>query len=313
MRKHYFLLLCLLVVIPQLTFAQRKVNVIDILDNPGEYLDETVEVQGTITQFIPAPSTSLSHYVLQGRFGGTIRVKTPSAEPEINRTHVITGTVYSENGIPYIHEDRKYCVDCATNGPPPPTDNTLLYIIIIAIIALIGVAVLYFINQKKAVSSGPAFDPGPPAIPGASPETVKPDVSTMREDDFSTIKINFSGGDLKTMKFIPGKLELISGADKGKTFMFAGYPTEKGSEVTIGREKIEGERASSHIQIDPQFQTVSRKQALLRYRNGKLYVKNLSQTNPTELNGERLQAGEEKEMEFGAKLRTGELEFKYIQ
>lgn len=313
MKKHYFLLLCLLVAIPQLSFAQRKVDVRDITDNPGAHVGETVEVQGTITQFIRAPSASLSHYVLQGSFGGTIRVTTPSAEPELNRRHVITGTVYSENGIPFIHEDRKYCVDCSRNGPPPAADNTLLYIIIFAIVALIGVAAFYFIHQKKAASAGPAFDPGPPPIPGASPETVKPDVSTMREDDFSTIKINFSGGDLKTMKFIPGKLELISGADRGKTFMFAGYPTEKGSEVTIGREKVEGERGSSHIQIDPQFQTVSRKQALLRYRKGKLYVKNLSQTNPTELNGVRLQAGEEKEMEFGAKLRTGELEFKYIQ
>ena len=339
MKNYLKYMLSLALLIPLYLTAQEETKVKDITDNPGIYIGNTVLVRGIITQFVEDPSQTLSHFLLEGKYGGIIKVKTPKSEPEQNRTYVITGTVYEENGIPFIHEDSKYCVDCSPpkpdsdmdgvpdqydkcpNTPPDQRNNVdetgcvkefpwLLVIIIGAGVLLIVVLIIFFVKRKPEPIPDPSYDP-----PTPGPDTTgvpAPEPPIQKEDDFSTIKINFAGGDQKTLKFVPGKLELITGTDKGKSFMFAGYPTEKGAEVTLGRGKAEQGKEYAHIQIDSQFRTVSRQQAVLRYKNGKLYVKNLSETNPTQLDGETLQPGVERELSFGSVIRTGELEFKYV-
>jgi len=126
-------------------------------------------------------------------------------------------------------------------------------------------------------------------------------------DDFKTIKIMASSP--KTLKFIPGKLTIVSGEDTGKSFKIAGFPTSEGSIVSIGREEVKGDRAYSHIQL--MQKTISRKQAEIVQKDGKLYVKNLSDTNFTQLDGIELKPNEKAELKAGAVLRLGELEVKY--
>jgi hypothetical protein len=162
----------------------------------------------------------------------------------------------------------------------------------ILLVALIGFLV-YFLTRRK---SAPGITTGTSQPAGFS-------------SDFKTVKIITSKP--KTMVFIPGELVITTGEDKGKSFRIAGYPTPDGSVVSIGREAVGGERAYAHIQLDNRFRTVSHKQAEVIYRDGKLWVKNLSETNLTQVDGVELKPGEKAELKAGSSMRTGELEFQY--
>jgi hypothetical protein len=128
------------------------------------------------------------------------------------------------------------------------------------------------------------------------------------EDEFQTVKLSPSSD--KTLKFIPGQFILLSGKDRGKPFRVAGFPTPEGSIITIGRDPVEGERAYAHIQLA--VQTVSRKHAELNFRSGKLYIKNLSDTNPIEVNDEEIKVNEEVLLPLDSEIRLGEIRMKYI-
>ena len=260
--------------------AQEKKTIEEIIDNPGPLVNETVLVEGTITQYIEETSESMAYYLLQGDFGGNIMVKT-NDEPKINNRYSVIGTVYSEGGRPFIHENSRRCLDC---------NYYLLYIIIGSSVLLLIIIIYLIILSVRSKS-----------------KQITPDTDT---NDYKTLII--PRGDPKTMQFIPGKLEILTGEDTGKSFMLPGYPTPEGSIVTLGKKKLTGDRANSHIQIDQKYLTVSRMQAELIYVNGKLFVRNLSTTNITQVDGRALDANEKVELKPGAVMKTGELEFKYV-
>lgn len=132
--------------------------------------------------------------------------------------------------------------------------------------------------------------------------------SIAEEEEFQTVKLAPSTD--KTLKFIPGQFILLSGKDRGKPFRVAGFPTPEGSIISIGRDPVEGERAYAHIQLD--VQTVSRKHAELNFRSGKLYIKNLSDTNPIEVNDQEINVNEEVLLPLDSEIRLGEIRMKYI-
>lgn len=196
-----------------------------------------------------------------------------------------------------------------------PVQPPLLYILIVILIILIGVF-FYFQMRKKSSeyefsASGISTEQSPTGggSPSYSAETFKeaqPDYTS--DNEYKTIKIVKTSP--KTLKFIPGKLIITDGADKGKEFRIAGYPTPNGFIVTIGRNEVTGDRAYAHIHLKEK--TVSREQAELHYMGNKLYVKNLSETNYTQLNGIELRPGQSAEVTSGSTIRTGEIEFKYV-
>ncbi len=340
MKKESVIIGILILILPLLSIAQKTTKVKDITDNPGVYLDSVIIVRGIVTQFVEHPNFSLSHYLIEGKYGGIIKVKVPKAEPQQNHSYMIEGTVYQENGIPFIHEDRRWepddikkdsdldgVIDQFDNCPNTPSGTEvdefgcakefpwLIVIIGAAVVALIVVLIIFFLNQRKSrqVDTGPVTDYSATEPDTSTGGKIHVEEPTQKVDDFSTIKINFAGGDQRTLKFIPGKLELITGADKGKSFMFAGFPTENGAEVTLGRGKAQPGRQYAHIQVDSQFMTVSKEQAVLRYKDGILAIKNISNVNPTQVDDQTLQPGELQELKIGSIIRTGELEFKYVK
>lgn len=186
-----------------------------------------------------------------------------------------------------------------------PLKNTLLYLIIGAIIILIILLVYSISRRKKEI----IFDSGPATMPGKSTQEFKSVAPVFTDDkDFKTIKITKSSPPA-TLKFIPGKLVITDGVDEGKELKIAGHSSPEGSIVSIGRKEVSGEKAYSHIHLKEN--TVSRDQAEIIYREGKVFIKNLSQTNFTELNGEELTPGQMKELKDGSKIKTGEVEFTY--
>jgi pSer/pThr/pTyr-binding forkhead associated (FHA) protein len=143
---------------------------------------------------------------------------------------------------------------------------------------------------------------------GKSEKTEKPVKEEGDSGEFQSIKIAASTE--MTLKFIPGQFIVLSGKDRGKAFRVSGFPTPEGHVITIGRDPVEGDRAYAHIQMD--VPTVSRKHAEMVFKDNVLYLKNLSDTNPIQLNSEEIPVGEFVELKIDSELRIGEIKMKYI-
>jgi hypothetical protein len=285
-----------------LSFAQMTKTTIDeITGNPGKYSDNAVEVEGFVKQYIPPTSTSTSYYLLMSDYGAIIKVNTSESAPEIGKKYHVSGIVYIDpvSREPFVSEKSKYVLNSEKNVIVDSNGNsTLIVVVLLLIILLIGILVYLQLKAKKSkLNSNEKNEPLSPAGLEAP------------QMDFKTIRLTPSAP--KTMKFIRGELILISGDDKGKAFKIAGYPAAEGSIVTIGREAVSGERSYAHIQIDNKFQTVSRRQAEIISVGDQLFVRNLSDTNPTQVDGIELKSGEKKELRPNSTIKTGELEFKY--
>jgi len=301
---------------------QAQVTTIEsIRNNPYAYNGNKVTVEGLVTNFVHDAGTT-DYYILKDDFGWTIKINTGEGTPETNKKYTVTGIVYIElpSGRPFISEKTRIIINGPTITEIPSTfwekllsflkDNALILILIGVLVVL--VSAYFLLRRKKSAVPVSAYTP-PSYSPSASDYSVPTaklspnDMQQQSSDDFKTIKIMASSP--KTLKFIPGKLTIVSGEDTGKSFKIAGFPTSEGSIVSIGREEVKGDRAYSHIQL--MQKTISRKQAEIVQKDGKLYVKNLSDTNFTQLDGIELKPNEKAELKAGAVLRLGELEVKY--
>jgi hypothetical protein len=178
-------------------------------------------------------------------------------------------------------------------------------------IVLIGLVIVVLLLMRKKSPATiktrvPLAEPFVAAPPRPSAPIAQPNIPVSGAS-FKTIVVSPSAP--KTIKFIAGFLEILNGEDKGKNFRIAGYPTPTGGIVTIGREEVTGERAFAHIQL--REKTVSRKQAELISTDGKLYIKNLSETNFTKVDGVELKPEERIELKPDSVIKMGELEFRY--
>ena len=300
-------ILVALIMVPATVMAQDSVE--DILDAGASKVNDRVTVEGTITQYIRGDGENTAHYLLKGAYGGIIRVNSGSGEPDINERDRVTGVVYQDsNGRSvFISEQSRTKLDGAATNDRSSSSSTIIVVLIVAAVGIIAYLLLRQSRQSTAAASPLNFAPKDSKPNSASVDS-GPATTMQPFGELATIRMTKPP---KTVKFIPGTLEVLSGKDAGKTLRLCGYPDGNGSVVTIGRERVAGERAYAHLQLSDQYPTVSRKQAEFRYRNGTLYVKNLSRTNPTQLDGNELLPGEERELRSGSTLSMGELQLTY--
>ncbi|MEM4325842.1 MAG: FHA domain-containing protein [Candidatus Pacearchaeota archaeon] len=294
-----------------------------IIAKPQDYIGSTVTTQGLVVIYQKGYGNT-NYYILRGNYGGLIRVNTAEKSPDINKIYKVEGIVYYDVNTrsPFISERKKYLLEEKNQEEKLVQSEQISkmqssetqkkeggqQLIGLAILLIILLSVYLFTKQKQLIKSSGAISSGVPNINTSQIEySHEPLYEKIPEYEFKTIKIATESP--KTLKFIPGKLTIISGDDLGKSFKIAGYPTNEGNIVTVGREEIRGERAYSHIQLIQK--TVSRKQAEIIQKGDKLYIKNLSETNPTQVNGVELKPLEKSELNPGDILRFGELEFKY--
>lgn len=273
--------------------GQQKVQIEEILDNPGKYENELVTIDGIVTQYFQGNTQTTSYFLIQSDYGGVVNVNTSDNPPVIFKKYEITGTVVIDQiqRRPIIIEKSRNLIDNKTK---------LIFSLAAVVLLLIVFLFIYLlVSRRRAEKIQSNLKSPVPQINASKTQDY--------DDDYSTIKI--SKDDPKTVKLIPGRLEIITGADKGKTVLIAGYPTAEGIVVTIGREVIEGDRKNSHIQLLEK--TVSRKQAELILSNSTLMVKNLSNTNNTQIDGRLLDINETSEVKPGSVIKTGEVEFMY--
>lgn len=113
----------------------KQIRIDSILYNPGQYNNESVEVIGTVTQYVSGTPSTTAYYILKGDYGATIKVNTDAKSPEINKRYSVKGIVYiNSNREPFISEkikeivtdrDEDGVVDSKDNCPDTPnTDQT---------------------------------------------------------------------------------------------------------------------------------------------------------------------------------------------
>jgi hypothetical protein len=293
-RKVFFVILFLGCMISTSLIAQKQVRIEDIFDNPGKFENEQVTITGIVNQYFQATTQTTSYYIVQGDYGGLMNVNTSDAPPVIARKYEITGVVVIDQVLrrPLLIEKSRSMVGNES--------SIIIYILLGAVLLLLVFLALYIFRGRKTTEIPLAYKQDYGSNQSASSDS-------SAEQDYATIKI--STGPPPTMILIPGELEIISGLDKGKSFRIAGYPTADGSVISLGRDSVEGDRKYAHIQL--MEKTVSRKQAELIFRNSILSVKNLSETNFTQVDGIALKLNESTELKPGMTVRTGEVEFKY--
>ncbi len=308
--KLFLLAFAILLFVASVTSQQINTTVDAIFDNPGSFIENLVGVSGLVTQYVPETSSTTSYYIIKGDYGAFLKVHTAEGPPETNKKYKVIGILYVDpvSREAYISEKSRSSVEIVVPPPiiAPPPDYTLIYIIVALILVLIGILVYLQMkkNQTKTfLEQGPLGSSSPQPSTGPATEVFS------TSNDYKTVRIVTSSP--KTLQFIPGRLVITSGEDTGKSFRIAAYPTPEGSVVSIGREEVKGDRASAHIQIDNKFSTVSRKQAQLIYSAPNLFVRNLSETNLTQLDGLELKPNEKCEVKPNSKIRMGELEFQY--
>ena len=154
----------------------------------------------------------------------------------------------------------------------------------------------------KALSLSSAPSVGPAAAPSESTEPAPAagvDATVM-----------LSGGGLGEDEIpLLGKFVVVSGSDKGKEIPVYGYVTSGGFETTIGREQVTGGRGKAHIHFDDP--AISRKQAKLVCSAGKFKIVNLSQTNPTVVNGRSVGVDEGVYLVPGNRVQFGGVEMEF--
>lgn len=291
-------------------FAQQT-DIGSITNNPYGFNGNVVEIDGLVTQYIFS-SASSNYYILKSDFGGSIKVNTADSAPETNLKYHVKGIVYYNlaNKDLFITEITRHKfgeiiptqskTKPSTIFDPPQVYNLIM--VIIFLLVLLGMLFIFFLNKReKPEAASP--------LGSIYRQQYQPQINQgfFPESDFSTTRVAVASP--KTLRFIPGQMIITDGEDKGRAFRISGYQTAGGTIVTIGRREVSGDRAYSHIQL--KGHTISREHAELIYKEGKLYVRNLSKTNLTQLEGFELGVGEIAELKPECKIRTGEVEFQY--
>jgi len=279
---------------------QKKATIEEIISNPGAYVNEFVTIEGFVTQYTPKNAATTANYLIKGDYGSVMTINTSGSEPVINDKYRVAGTIIIDpyTSLPYMVEQTRVPLKIIIE--PPKDHSTSLPFWLYMVIGILGVGLILLIvliatREKEVV--------GVKEKPSATGIT-EPDYN----NDFKTVKIVTQQAP-KTMVYIPGKLEIMNGNDAGKQFVLAAYPAPSGPTVTIGSREETGERKFSHIRLLEK--TVSRAQAELIYKEKKLYIKNLSNTNFTQLNGSDLRPDETGEVIPESKIRVGEIVFQY--
>jgi pSer/pThr/pTyr-binding forkhead associated (FHA) protein len=343
--------------------ADAQTSVGDILNNPGQYNDTQVSVEGTVARVLAEDE---GNYMLEDEDGNQIRVRYSSdmAPSEGNRL-TVEGlvSISAFNREPYITENNRSAATGSQSSETPEERRlesegnpfTIIGIIgLLITVAIIGSG--YYLWKREEEAEQRREEKRAQAEPEAAeaaaqseatqddsdlsvqdtelqgnkdslfpdsdgPTTDEPERRIKSESSSSTANQPESPETLKfkappkTMKFIPGKLVIISGPDKGREFRIAGFPREEedGNVVTIGRADVKGERAFAHIQLGDTYRTVSRIQAeiIQKTSSNEVYLRNKSTTNPTEVNNEQVPPEETVELQNEDTIQMGELVLRY--
>lgn len=295
-------------------------------------------------------TSSTKNYILEDDTGTEIRAKTTSEPPETGTRYQVEGLISISpfNRQPVLVEQSRTEISGQEQQGSSSDQlrqgfSTITVYLIFGLGILVIVVLAYFAyasrkeeewspttgrtttdesKEAASVDADSPFSPSSETIGGNGEEAEVPEPAHQQiksESSSSFQPEEKSGGPEtlkfkappKTMKFVPGRLVIAAGPDQGKEFRIAGHPTPEGNIVTIGRAKVEGERAFAHIQLGDTYRTVSRMQAEIIQQDQTILLKNKSETNPTMVNGDQVPMDKTVELTDGDMIRMGELMLRY--
>ena len=116
---------------------------------------------------------------------------------------------------------------------------------------------------------------------------------------------------------IPGHLLILNGIQKGKRLTLHGISAGAGLALTIGRDSpdwrqhVDQSKHDVHVRVTDESQSLSRLQAEIIYAGGKCYIRNLSNSNPTLVNGKELFGSQSVILEHGTIIKAGYIQLQY--
>lgn len=288
--RFVMVLLVVLVAIQGLTAAD-EIFIRDILDNPHQFYNQQVTIQGTVSDRREAPDPNeRAYYILMDASDKSIKIvadSLPAVEDSMSVLAIVQVDPVSQE--PFLREVSRQPLQDALlgelkNGAPVMGKKNGFWITVGILSALIVIvlAVLLAVIFKK-----------PGAVEG---ETFEQDQHLTKQVNLEEIQEEI--GALKT-KQVPARLaelRVVNGKFAGKSFPM-------GFETKIGR--IQGD-------ITLEDASVSREHAVIAFVEKGYVLKNISQTNPAILNGERISAP--KSLKDGDEIVLGiiKLEFKTL-
>ena len=164
-------------------------------------------------------------------------------------------------------------------------------------------------RERARTETGPAADPA--GLPPAAPARDTPADPAGAGSPAPSPTLPVSGGAMEgTLQLLPGRLELLEGGGAGmaREVRFVRVPG-RDPEVTFGRE--EGD-PFLHVRLN--LPTVSRRQARLRFRDGRWTLHNESHTNPTLVSGDPLSPdGPGRVLNDGDRIEMGTVIYRFHQ
>jgi hypothetical protein len=159
----------------------------------------------------------------------------------------------------------------------------------------------------RRAAAGSSAPPPPQFVAVAAPSTGSGSPAAPPPADAGSLvdgkTIRFHRPTDGTLQILPGRLDIIAGADKGQTIRFV--RAGAAPEITFGRSE-----GPPYLHVQLRAPTVSRKHAQMRYQNSSWCIRNLSGTNPVVVNGEDLGAeGTERTLREGDRIEMGEIVF----
>ncbi|MBN2280106.1 MAG: FHA domain-containing protein [Candidatus Marinimicrobia bacterium] len=242
-------------------------NIIKLIREVDTYKKEFVEVSGTVIKHYHQSNW----YQIKGKYGTTLDIQGYGEVPVVNSEIQRVGVVYIDaSGAPFLSELPKIDIinDKILRDEGKSGNSAML--IILGFVFILGVTIALTTYYKKLRNQEPEI------LMSAMDNPIK------YEDINDTLILSTPS---KTAKILPGRITIISEAhDKGESFPISGTPVHDGFTATIGKS----EKCDITIANREEYSTVSREHAVFIYRDNKMWLQNLSKTNPTIVNGNQL-------------------------
>lgn len=316
-------------------FAKNE-NIKEVKAKKTDFLNTEFTLKGIIHD--PDSTANADDYYLVDNSNDSIILRTQE-ELELGQEYRIEGKLKEKAGLLFFKAEDQECLDC--DEDEDGESSTMLFVLT-GLVAVLAVIIIFILNRQKMSNRNQATpfpqNPAPnqgfnqpnfnqpnlnqgnfnqPPNPGSNPNQVNQQGAT---DNFATIAFNpnqlpkqpitesktvvMSQPEAKEDNLIPGSFSFNLNGQAEKIEL-KGFPTGLGYIATVGREAAETEKAESHLRIaDP---TVSRKQAEFIFESGNLYIRNLSGTNPSVLNGKEMGSGSLDQVLPGSQLKFGEV------
>jgi len=312
--------------------AERTDSIGYIISAPEEFFSKTVEIEGKAKSIGDLEDDSnFRFFKLQESSDISIRVKVFDTVPTKNKKYRVKGLLYESEEGPFVHANSLSCQNCKEEEEAEI--SPVYWIIGGAILLAFILAMLIKASKKKKKvtreerarpGSAPSYPPsgsspapGGGGPPGGDFSTVSfnmNEIPSTQDNDRSAKPSTANTADMNreesTVRFIRGSFKIKEGSEVGRELRILGRPSSIGQVSSIGRGS-DKENSNSHIALnDP---TVSRRQAEIREHQGKIYIKNLSSTNPTAVGGKTLSVGEERIIESGTLVSMGNIVLEYNQ